>query len=177
MRRTLILKKNPDAGKDWRQEEKGMTEDEMAAWHHQLNAHKFESTLGIGDGQGGLMSCRQWGCKELDTTEWLKWTEMNWEGFSVKPWSLLSKWFVFLPKEAIIESKRKHLSPVLTYWRQEAKGMTEEGMVGWHHPLNGHEFEWALGIGDGQGGLVCCSPRGRKESDTTEWLNNYLKCG
>ena len=46
-----------------------MTEDEMAAWHHQLNAHKFESTLGIGDGQGGLMSCHQWGCKELDTTE------------------------------------------------------------------------------------------------------------
>ena len=51
------------------------------------------------------------------------------------------------------------------------KGMTEDEMVGWHYQLNGHEFESALGVGDGQGGLVCCSPRGRKESDTTEQLN------
>ena len=56
-------------------------------------------------------------------------------------------------------------------WRQEEKGTIEDGMVGWHHPLDGHESEQALGIGDGQGGLVCFSPRGRKESDTTEWLN------
>ena len=54
--------------------------------------------------------------------------------------------------------------------RQE-KGMTEDEMVGWHHQLNGHEFEQAAGVGDGQGGLACCSPWGRKESDTTEWLN------
>ena len=59
-------------------------------------------------------------------------------------------------------------------WRQEEKGMTEDEMVGWHHWLNGHEFEWTPGVGDGQGGLVCCSPRGHKESDTTEWLN-WLK--
>ena len=56
-------------------------------------------------------------------------------------------------------------------WRQEEKGMTEDEMVEWHHRLNGHEFEWTLGVGDGQGGLACCSPRGRKESDTTERLN------
>ena len=49
--------------------------------------------------------------------------------------------------------------------------MTEDEMVGWHHQLNGHEFEQALGAGDGQGSLVCCSPRGCKESDTTERLN------
>ena len=49
--------------------------------------------------------------------------------------------------------------------------MTEDEMVGWHHRLNGHEFEQALGVGDGQGGLVCCSPRGCKESDMTEQLN------
>ena len=55
--------------------------------------------------------------------------------------------------------------------RQEEKGVTEDKMVGWHHHLNGHEFEQAPGVGDGQGGLVCCSPRGRKESDTTEQLN------
>ena len=49
--------------------------------------------------------------------------------------------------------------------------MTEDEMVGWHHRLSGHEFEQALGVGDGQGGLVCCSPQGRKESHTTERLN------
>ena len=56
-------------------------------------------------------------------------------------------------------------------WRQEEKWMTEDKMVGWCHWLNGHEFEQTLGVGDGQGGLVCCSPRGHKESDTTEPLN------
>ena len=55
-------------------------------------------------------------------------------------------------------------------WRQEDKGMTEDEMVGWHHWLNGHEFEQDLGFGDGQGSLACCSLRARKESDTTEWL-------
>ena len=55
-------------------------------------------------------------------------------------------------------------------WGQE-KGMTENEMVGWHHRLNGHEFGWNLGVGDGQGGLVCCGTWGHKESDTTEWLN------
>ena len=56
-------------------------------------------------------------------------------------------------------------------WRQE-KGMTEDEMVRWHHWLEGHEFEQALGAGDGQGSLGCCSPWGCKESDMTEWLNN-----
>ena len=56
-------------------------------------------------------------------------------------------------------------------WRQQEEGTTEDEMVGWHHWLNGHEFEQAPGVGDGQGSLPCCSPWGRKESDTTEWLN------
>ena len=56
-------------------------------------------------------------------------------------------------------------------WRREEKGMTEDKMVGWHYRLTGHEFEQALGVGDGQGGLACRSPWGRKESDTTEQLN------
>ena len=51
---------------------------------------------------------------------------------------------------------------------QEEKGMTEDAMVGWHHQLNGHEFEQALGVGEGQGSLACCSPWGHKELDTTE---------
>ena len=65
--------KGPDAGRDWGQE-KRMTEDEMAGWHHRLNAHEFGWTLGVGNGQGGLVCCSSWGCKELDTTEQLNWT-------------------------------------------------------------------------------------------------------
>ena len=71
--------KDSDAGRDWGQEEKGMTEDEMAGWHHQLNGCEFEWTPGDGDGQGGLVCCDSWGLKESDTTEWLDWTELNWD--------------------------------------------------------------------------------------------------
>ena len=67
--------KDPDAGKDWGQEEKGTTEDEMVGWHHGLNGHGFGWTPGVGDGQEGLACCGSWGRKESDTTEWLNWTE------------------------------------------------------------------------------------------------------
>ena len=77
MQRTDSLEKDPDAGKDWSQEEKGMTEDEMVGWHHRLDGHEFEETLGDGEGQGSLAYCSQWGCKE-DTTERLNWTELIW---------------------------------------------------------------------------------------------------
>ena len=56
-------------------------------------------------------------------------------------------------------------------WGQKEKGTTEDDMVGWHHRLNGHEFKWTPGVSDGHGGLACCDSWGRKESDTTEWLN------
>ena len=69
-----LIGKDPDAGIDWRQEEKGMTEDEMVGWHHWLNGHEFEQALKVGDGQGSLACCSPWGCKESDTTEWLNWT-------------------------------------------------------------------------------------------------------
>ena len=62
------------------------------------------------------------------------------------------------------------------HWRWEEKGSTEDEMVGWHHQLDGHEFEEASGVGDGQGSLVCCSPWGHKESDTTEQLNWLTNC-
>ena len=68
-----LIRKDPDAGEDWRQEEKLMTEDEMVGWHHWLNGHEFEQTLGVGDGQGNLACCSPWGHKESDTTEWLNW--------------------------------------------------------------------------------------------------------
>ena len=71
-----LIGKEPDAGKDWRQEEKGTTEDEMVGWHHWLYGHEFGQALGVGDGQGSLMCCNPWGRKELDMTERLKWTEL-----------------------------------------------------------------------------------------------------
>ena len=74
MQRVDSLEKT-DAGKDWRQEEKGATEDEIAGWHHRLHGREFEWTLGDGDGQGGLACCDSWDPKESETTERLNWTE------------------------------------------------------------------------------------------------------
>ena len=71
-----LIWKDPDAGKDWRQEEKGMTEDEIVGWHHQCNRHEFEQAPGAGDGQVSLVCCSPWGRKESDMTEWLNWTEI-----------------------------------------------------------------------------------------------------
>ena len=68
-----LIIKVPDARKVWRQEEKGMTEEEMVGWHHCLYGHEFEQTLGTGDGQGHLMYCSPWGLKKSDTTEQLNW--------------------------------------------------------------------------------------------------------
>ena len=67
--------KDPDAGKDWRQEETGTTENEMVGWHHRLSGHEFEQTLGVGDGQGNLVCCSPLGLKESDITKRLNWTE------------------------------------------------------------------------------------------------------
>ena len=73
--KSWLIWKDPDVGKDWRREEKGTTEDEMVGWHHQLNGHEFGWTPGVGDGQGVLECFSPWGRKQLDTTEWLNWTE------------------------------------------------------------------------------------------------------
>jgi len=70
-----LVGKDPDAGKDWKQEEKGMTEDEMVGWHHRLNGHEFEQALGVGDGQGSLACFNPWGYKESDMTEQLNWMQ------------------------------------------------------------------------------------------------------
>ena len=73
--KSWLIREDPDAGQDWRQEEKGMIEDRMVGWHHWLNGHKFEQALEDGEGQGrtgeGLECCSPWDCKELDVTEWL----------------------------------------------------------------------------------------------------------
>ena len=74
--KSWLIWKVTDAGRDWGQEEKGTTEDEMAGWHHWLDGRESEWTLGVGDGQGGLACCGSWGRKESDTTERLNWTEL-----------------------------------------------------------------------------------------------------
>ena len=74
-----LIGKDLDVGKDLRWEEKGMAEDEMVGWHHWLNGHEFEEAPGVVDGQGSLECCGLWDLKELDTSEWLNWTVVNWK--------------------------------------------------------------------------------------------------
>ena len=90
-----LIGKDLDAGKDWRWEEKRMTEDEMDGWHHLLNRHEFEQAPGVGDGQGSLACCSSWGCKELDMTEWLN----NWTELSHEKWK-----FAFCRKMDVLEA-------------------------------------------------------------------------
>ena len=87
--KSWLIRKDLDAGQDWRQEEKGMTEDKMVGWHHRLNGHEFEQALGDGEGQGSLACCSPWDRKGLDTTERLNWTE------NFKCWELIFKIFKY----------------------------------------------------------------------------------
>ena len=75
--KSWLIWKDSDAGKDWRWEEKGTTEDEMVGWHHRLNGHEFKQALGVGNGQGSLSCCLPCGRKKSDMTEWLNWTESH----------------------------------------------------------------------------------------------------
>ena len=83
--KSWLIWKDPDAGKDWRQE-KGMTEDEIVGWHHWLDGHEFEQALGGGDGQGSLVCCSPWGLKESNMTEGLNWTEETRPSFQDHTW-------------------------------------------------------------------------------------------
>ena len=80
--------KDPDAGKDWRQEEKGTTEVEMVGWHRWLDGHEFEQAPGVGDGLGSLVCCSSWGHKESDMTEWLNWIDIVGTVWSSCSWLL-----------------------------------------------------------------------------------------
>ena len=105
--------KDSDAGRDWVQE-KGTTEDEMAGWHHWLDGRESEWTLGVGDGQGGLVYCDSWVCKESDTTERLNWTELNW----LKVSGRASRWLS--GKETACQCGRYRFDPWVrkTSWRR-----------------------------------------------------------
>ena len=97
--KSWLIGKDYDAGRDWGQEKKGMTEGEIAGWHHWLNGREFEWTLGDGDWQGGLACCDSWGRKESDTPEWLDWTELTdstvgWAGLEGPGWLCLHVWYL-----------------------------------------------------------------------------------
>ena len=91
--KSWLIEKDSDAGRDWGEEEKGTTEDEMAGWHHWLDGRESEWTPGDGDGQGGLACCDSWGRKESDTIERLNWTELNERNSQVESnkWATLEK--------------------------------------------------------------------------------------
>ena len=129
MQRVDSLEKDSDAGRDWGQEEKGMTEDGMAGWHHCLDGRESQWTPGAGDGQGGLACCDSWGHKELDTTERLIWSDLiqysclgntmsrgTWLAIVhgvTKSWIQLSEWTHSLEKRM-----KKQLLP-LCWWRNK----------------------------------------------------------
>ena len=107
MRRVDSLEKT-DAGRDWRQEEKGTTEDEMAGWHHWLNgldARESEWTPGDGDGQGGIACCDSWGLKESDMTEWLNWTELNLDGLNTVSNRITTNFYWLLHSSILLYEK------------------------------------------------------------------------
>jgi len=100
-----LIRKDPDAGKVWRREEKGTTEDEMVGWHHWLDGHEFEQAPGVGDGQGGLACCSPWGHKVSDTIKWLNWTEL-FMGFSRQ------EYCSGLPFPSLVDHVSSELSPM-----------------------------------------------------------------
>ena len=87
--KSWLIGKDSDAGKHWKQEEKGTTDDEMVGWDYRLDGHEFEQALGVGDGQGSLFCCSSWDCKKSDITEQLNWTEKDTE---IIESVLLSSW-------------------------------------------------------------------------------------
>ena len=151
--KSWLFGKDSDAGRDWGQEEKGMTEDEIAGWHHGLDGHESEWTPGDGDGQGGLACCDSWGGKEPDTTERLNWTN-SLEGLILK---IKLQYFGYLMRTDLLEK---------TLMLGKTEGRRRRGrhmMNAWMASLPRRTWVWeALGVGDGQGILTCSSSWGRK---------------
>ena len=87
--KSWLIGKDSDAGRDWGQKEKGITEDAMAGWHHWLDGRESEWTPGVGDGQGGLVCCNSWGRRESNMTEQMNWTELNW---SIQAEAMMINW-------------------------------------------------------------------------------------
>ena len=170
--RSWLIRKDPDAGKDWRQKKKGTTEDKMAGWHHQLNGRVSANSGMVKDRETwraavhGVASETQ---LSYDTT-----TSHNVYDTLLQLSDKANTLFTSHFYKDLRPSFKSWLigkdSDAGRGWRQEEKGTTEDEMAIWHHWLNGHESQWTLGVGDGQGGLACCDSWGRKELYTTERL-------
>ena len=121
-RRNWLTGKNPDAGKDWGQEEKGTTEDEMVGWHRWHDGHEFEQIPAVGDGQGGLACCSPWGCKESDMTEWLNLTDLSltWKGWSSEILNLADIHRHTDPPGTLLECRFLLRDPVISQMRDAA---------------------------------------------------------
>ena len=146
-----LIWKDSDAGKDWRQEEKGTTEDEMVGWHYRLDGYEFEQTPGVGDGQGGLACCRPWGCKESDTTERLSWTEDGASGKepTCRQHRRHETWVPSLGREDPLEKGMATHSSHLAWripWTEESGGL--ESKVSWRVGHNWSDLAptYALGL-------------------------------
>ena len=161
-----------DAGRDWGQEEMGLTEDEMAGWHHWLDGRESEWTPGSWWWTGRPVVLRFMVSEKVghDCETELNWTKGD------QPWVFFgrndakSETPILWPPHVVSLLIRKD-SDDGRDWGPEEKGTTEDEMARWHHRLNGCQFEWTPGHGDGQGGLGCCDSWGFKYSDTTERLN------
>ena len=114
--KSWLMGKDSDAGKDWGQEEKGMTENEMTGWHHRLNGLEYEWTPGDGDGQEGLVCCDSWGLKKLDTTERLNWTELNWRNTGIQGKKKKKKTLMCVMIENPVEFMRTWIMTANMYW-------------------------------------------------------------
>ena len=142
-----LIWKDPDAGKDWWQEEKGTIEDEMVGWHHRLNGHEFAQAPRVGDGLRNLVWCSLWHCKESDMTELLNWTELNWHYFAEKGPSSQSYW-----------RRQWHPTPVLlpgkSHGQRSLEGCSPWGCWGSDMTERLH-FHFSLScIGEGNGNLL-----------------------
>ena len=157
--KSWLIWKDPDAGKDWGQEEKGMTEDEMVGWHHWLEGYGFGWTLGVGDGQGGLVCCSSWGCKELDTTERLNWTELS-ACILSSPTYQLFHLNSFIGIKGFPDSLVGKESTCIV------------GDLGWEDPLEKGKVPIPVFWPGEFHGLY--SPWGHKELDMNEWLSLSL---
>ena len=164
--KSWLIGKDSDAGRDWGQEEKGTTEDEMAGWHHWLDGHESQWTPGVGDGQGGLACCNSWDCKELDTTERLIWSDLIWKAenplnsMDIKPVNPKGNqpWIFIGKTEAETPVNLAPWCEALTHWKrpwcsERLKAGGEVGIRGWDSWMatltHGQEFEQTLGDSEG----------------------------
>ena len=127
-----LIGKDPDAGKDWRHEEKGTTEDEMVGWHHWLNGREFEQALGVGDGQRSLVCCNPWGHKESDATEILN--ELNW----LELWEVRVSWRWMMHSDLHSEEELWEMVTDREAWRAAIHGIAKS----WTQLSDWTELNW-----------------------------------